>query len=230
MRDHQKNCKVYLFEHGVNRCEKCKKIFKDAEALEQHETKCSTTCPICNKELASKDTFKRHLATHDPNGAKFMCPHCGKRHYHKWELKDHLRSKHLPLAQCNDCGEMVPGGAHPKRCKAKVQQNICPYCAITIRGTGYHLKRHIQKAHLEDDDDKKMNGVPKYECSRCQQKFVLKWHAKRHVQACDAEPPAEALVPGPDDTIEADQEEKQQLREPRDDVSQQIVLDYQIQN
>ncbi|KAH3705452.1 zinc finger protein 39-like [Dreissena polymorpha] len=185
---HKRKCKNYLQSNEVNHCQKCNRVFKSPNALKTHIKNCSTKCLVCDKVFSTTETLKRHLAVHDPDGAKFECKQCDKKYYVRWELEDHLHT-HLPEAECPDCHTMVPGGYHPKSCKVRKEQrkklsHACPECGLVIKGSRYHLQRHVESIH--EGVKRPGKNEAHYECSECKMQFYYKKDANAHVASCDA--------------------------------------------
>ncbi|XP_072319459.1 uncharacterized protein [Eucyclogobius newberryi] len=82
--------------------------FLSAEALEKHleihAEQRWISCPICNKVLSSKSTFKQHLITHSKH-KPFTCSVCKHRFSQKRHFDEHMRihtgEKPLSCAKCD---------------------------------------------------------------------------------------------------------------------------------
>ena len=98
-------------------CEQCGVTLSSKGRLDHHikvmhgsyadrEHKCDF--PGCTKAFVSTTELKHHKAYHGERD--FICDHCGKSYWHKWDLVSHLRRDHKALPQlklkCKHCDEV----------------------------------------------------------------------------------------------------------------------------
>lgn len=133
-------------------------------------------CPLCEKELASKNVFQLHLRSHSGE-RPFACNLCGNAFSQKTSLTRHMRSHtgERPYP-CNQCNKRF---ADKERIKIHMRTHTgekpfaCAVCGKTFSQKST-VKRHMS-VHT---------GAKPYKCPQCEKGFAnrgnLTAHTKTH--------------------------------------------------
>ena len=143
-----------------------------------------------------------------PNQSR-ICMICGEHFQTKEKLRSHKRVHKEPWC-CKKCGKTVAGATslknHKLRCSKDVPQYLCQICNYTCVAK-YDLKRHLNihtvsptnlyscdvcdfKAEaktLLSKHVRKHTSCSKYECQKCNRKFVNKDMFEQHVADHEAQ-------------------------------------------
>ncbi|KAH7723112.1 zinc finger protein [Aphelenchoides avenae] len=180
----QKNVRFRLYnvnaeseEHAgvVFRCVTCRKVFSTAVALRDHsKTHASRkiyTCTECGRKFAFRETFARHLKTHQamasqqgqraPMTQRFYCSTCGNCFPSVEELDNHKV----------ECGNQ-DANATPE----KPKQMACVQC-----GKCFQYRRDLV-AH-----ERIHSGERPFECGLCGKKYAQQQSLTTHIKAHTAE-------------------------------------------
>lgn len=196
LKGHMKLCRKALAEKSLIRCRKCEKVFASLEAKEEHMLECKSdvfTCEICNITYTTLGSLRlHHKKQHENVEGDFVCKHCGQRFFGKYKLLEH-EHLHRPKVLCKRCGKMVhPTKRHERLCRSP-KIHHCNYCSSPIRGSVSHLKRHIQRHHMQEasivDDEQKCQSseVKKkkiFACHKCGETFMYKGWQEAHEREC----------------------------------------------
>jgi len=130
-------------------CHSCKKVFKTANALQQHkkskihqiEQPNELKCPECNKKFKDKNALNQHMVKvghkkekTDITLKKFLCPHCNKGFISKNALNQHLESKHQ---------KKIKGKSVKKKGIALFEKRTFKEKLVSFFGNIFHNKRII---------------------------------------------------------------------------------------
>ena len=144
----------------IKPCEKCGKEM-EAWKLVKHRYSCGKIadkciCNICGKEVQTTRMNMHIKVKHDPNykpepePVNQSCEICGKN-FSKSGLKQHMRSAHVEVKECDICGAKVKKLALHKKTVHLTEDQVkcrCPEC-----GKGFHyvqnMKEHRMSVHLK---------------------------------------------------------------------------------
>lgn len=160
------------------KCNYCRKSFKMVTLRNAHMANVHNQrykCDPCKKEFASRDTFRRHMRSHDSTQHKFKCDRCAYTCLHKSRMDDHMKS-HLKQKNykctwsgCDKAydlkGDLDKHIAliHTKRLNFK-----CPECPKIFQGER-NYNQHMR-----------MHKDPEFVCQFCGSKFRWYQQLKNH--------------------------------------------------
>ena len=102
---HTKLCKVDI----EFRCSKCNKIFSKLKYLNQHtktHLKSNIQCPLCDKQLKTKQNLKEHTDKIHKKGQQHVtCNICDSKFIRKSDLERHKKIHSSKLYFCNICNK-----------------------------------------------------------------------------------------------------------------------------
>ncbi|XP_076673540.1 uncharacterized protein LOC143371803 isoform X9 [Andrena cerasifolii] len=163
-------------------CDKCKKSWRTAEALEEHKVihrpDYFFECDVCHVKYKSECSLKRHkLRMHSGQESKYVCEHCGRCYKLKMDLSEHVKKIHMTAPQiCRFCGKAVKDvKAHEWK-----HQNHKRY-----REAKYNLSCHLcQKkfCHRSRLDCHLRRHEEGFRCEMCDKDFLSTKELVRHKQ------------------------------------------------
>ena len=146
------------------KCDQCGRAFSDAGNLKRHiKTKhegVRQQCPQCSQTVVF-GTLQRHIR-YAHKKETYQCPDCEKDFRSKYGLSSHVNEKHKAVPteyKCEICGE---GGFLSPQSKIKHKRS----------------KHPVEVAARE-----KVNKIPHFECSYCNEKFAKRIERDRHQNA-----------------------------------------------
>ncbi|XP_077295625.1 uncharacterized protein LOC143917884 [Arctopsyche grandis] len=168
-------------EDGKFQCNQCPRHFSCRRSfirhLERHLGIKSFFCDICQKYFAREWA---HMQTHKrPRIKRFQCDQCDKMFENRGALNVHAftHSDDKPYI-CNECGKAFKRLERleiHKKVHSNVKEYICQFCSREFR-MQKNLITHIMYKHTKER---------KYQCTRCEKRFVtgqcLKIHERRHL-------------------------------------------------
>ena len=153
------------------------KIYESKVALRKNSR---YSCVVCKKHFARLDSFKQHLASHDPasSASSSSCPECGLKFGWATSLRRHREKCHgLPCKSlslpCDQCDRVFKTKVHLKvhveRDHDKVRRHLCQICDKTFYAHN-DLVSHT-RVHTGDKP---------YKCRYCPKGFSHGSHRVRH--------------------------------------------------
>jgi KRAB domain-containing zinc finger protein len=183
-----------------------KALLRNHRDEEQHFSKTTETCKICNKHFASSSTYKFHLTTVHRNREKFECQHCGKKFGRKDNFECHVVAVHLKVKRfgCQSCNQKFGTESSMKEHAARTHGIAawkCDTCSLVFKQK-FTFKSHMLKVHGKqvssenvcllcneffqnktDLTDHKTNihGQKSWKCEQCGKVFGRKDYLNNHV-------------------------------------------------
>ena len=168
-------------------CEKCGKIFKSLDGLEQHkvthdENRKRFHCQLCTNDYTTPQALEKHiLKFHEGKDFRhFQCDLCGSKFESKSKLAHHHDIRHnkdYKGVECDLCKKTLKTvqslELHKKLVHDKERNHFCHVCAKSFQ-TPFYLKHHILAVH---------KGVKKFKCKLCEKTFAHDFGLKRHVSS-----------------------------------------------
>lgn len=93
-------------------CTDCSKSFKHFSWLQKHRKthmNLKIECTICNKQLSSTESVKRHMSVHEKKRKKkYKCQICSCKYFHESDLVYHVKTTHeqTDKIKCTQCEKL----------------------------------------------------------------------------------------------------------------------------
>ncbi|XP_071628010.1 uncharacterized protein [Temnothorax longispinosus] len=160
------------------KCSKCPNVYKSKRNLNEHllkheSIKKNFPCDTCGKIFHSHVRMRVHMLMHRSNS--LACEICRYRLSSKEALEKHHKTVHLHDYVCDICQKKI-------KCKKMLRAHIishlesqfkCPKCPNVYKSKLY-LNEHLLLKH---------EGIRKYECSICKERFGYRSHFAYHQKA-----------------------------------------------
>lgn len=188
------------------KCDICDDAFVTSYLLKTHKTRRHEAkqhrkqfaCTRCPKIYTSKETFNKHLRSHDPD-TRIACSFCGqvcltsshlKRHVNVHMRTDvcNLQSKDKPF-ECGICHKTYFNKKHLELHVVRHSQTETFSCEVCGKGfdTRYKWRRHTRRSHCEKDavqtDDPDL-----CKCLMCSKVFQTTDNLETHVRRVHEKP------------------------------------------
>lgn len=141
-------------------------------------------CPQCDYETRDKDSYKSHMAKHDPAAERFVCDVCSKKFRSKRGFTCHKRGHLGPdqLHKCFLCEFHTPQKSSwvqhlavihkvDRQGNRLLEKFKCPDCDF-VCVADHKLKVHVMRKHSTDKP---------FKCSECDYATFLKYDLDKHV-------------------------------------------------
>ncbi|XP_033745884.1 zinc finger protein 880-like [Pecten maximus] len=188
------------------KCDLCDDAFVTSYLLKTHKTRrheekqnrTRFTCDRCPKIYTSKETFNKHLRSHDPD-TRISCSYCGQVCLTSSHLKRHI-NVHTRTDFCNlqtkdkpfECGICQKKYFNKKHLELHVVRHTqtenfsCDTCDKTF-DTRYKWKRHVRRSHSERSDEKP-NEPKFFNCLMCSKVFRTNENLESHIKRVHDKP------------------------------------------
>lgn len=135
-------------------------------------------CDLCGKELATKQTYKRHLDTHSK---RYECDVCGERLSSGRSLKNHMNVRHTQdeIYKCDVCDkEFFSEPARRTHILGHDRKSIkCEFCAREFANQN-RVREHVLSCHTGTKETMSCDICKK--TFRCHMKS-LRQHMLKHI-------------------------------------------------
>lgn len=148
-------------EIPIYRCTNCAFDTYVAANMQSHIARCTKTCPICQKVLTTRYTFRTHMLQHQ-NVRNFQCATCGKQFVSKNGLDKHMLThtgeRKYMCDLCPMAFKRSDKLLRHRRLHANDDERTCKFCSKFFR-VKLALERHAMKVHgLPWDAEVKVAG------------------------------------------------------------------------
>ncbi|XP_039269001.2 uncharacterized protein LOC120343993 [Styela clava] len=152
---------ISMHHMKVFQCKHCDYQTKNSATLRRHrlakhvdQDQMRFPCPHCSYRTNFRDSFNKHLLTHDLKNARHKCPICKRDLNTRLDVKNHLLKSHTSdvtsqVQFCNICPYSCTKSSNLKQHKlthSDVKQYQCEKCNYSSR-TLIVLRKHMQKKH-----------------------------------------------------------------------------------
>ncbi|XP_067637515.1 transcription factor grauzone-like [Eurosta solidaginis] len=156
--------------------------------LKMHREPEFLKCHICNKKLASRNTYQNHMDTKHPdtNELQFVCKLCPRKFVKQYLLDYHLKSKHTTTRDhiCKTCKKgFVSAGVlkkHERNIHLNAYESVCEICGKCFKAA-HNLARHVDAIHSE-------SPRTRAQCHICNKWLKNAYTLKKHITAHSEEP------------------------------------------
>ncbi|XP_069101337.1 uncharacterized protein [Argopecten irradians] len=191
------------------KCDLCDEAFVTSYLLKTHKTRrheekqnrTKFACDRCPKVYTSKETFNKHLRSHNPD-TRISCPYCGqvcltsshlKRHINVHKRTDfcNLETKDKPF-ECGICQKRYFNKKHLELHVVRHTQTetfTCDTCDKTF-DSRYKWRRHLRRSHFDklENNDKTKEPTQFYTCTTCSKVFRTNENLESHVKRVHEKP------------------------------------------
>ncbi|OWF34650.1 zinc finger protein 184-like [Mizuhopecten yessoensis] len=188
------------------KCDICDDAFVTSYLLKTHKTRrheekqnrATFTCDRCPKVYTSKETFNKHLRSHDPD-TRISCSYCGQVCLTSSHLKRHI-NVHTRTDLCNlqtkdkpfECGICQKKYFNKKHLELHVVRHTqteyfsCDTCDKAF-DTRYKWKRHVRRSHFEKNGER-TNEPKLFRCLLCSKVFRTNENLESHIKRVHDKP------------------------------------------
>ncbi|XP_004524932.1 transcription factor grauzone isoform X2 [Ceratitis capitata] len=165
-----------------------------ADHLKSHRDPNFFKCHICNKKLASRNTYQNHMDSKHPDisDLQFFCKLCPRKFVKQYLLDYHMKSKHTTTRDfiCKTCNKgFVSAGVlkkHERNIHLNEYESVCEICGKCFKAA-HNLLRHVDAIHSEEPRTRA-------QCHICHKWLKNAYTLKKHIIA-HSEEPAEKEYP-----------------------------------
>ncbi|TGZ47394.1 hypothetical protein DBV15_00206 [Temnothorax longispinosus] len=168
------------------KCPKCPNVYKSKQSLNGHllkhegikksHLKSKFKCSKCPNVYKSKRNLNEHLLKHESIKKNFPCDTCGKIFHSHVRMRVHMLMHRSNSLACEICRYRLSSKEalekHHKTSHLESQFK-CPKCPNVYKSKLY-LNEHLLLKH---------EGIRKYECSICKERFGYRSHFAYHQKA-----------------------------------------------
>ncbi|XP_018794634.1 PREDICTED: transcription factor grauzone-like isoform X1 [Bactrocera latifrons] len=156
--------------------------------LKMHRDPDFLKCHICNKKLASRNTYQNHMDSKHPDteDLQFFCKLCPRKFVKQYLLDYHMRSKHTTTRDfiCKICNKgFVSAGVlkkHERNIHLNEYESVCEICGKCFKAA-HNLLRHVDSIHSAEPRTRA-------QCHICQKWLKNAYTLKKHIIAHSEEP------------------------------------------
>ncbi|XP_054729309.1 zinc finger protein 62 homolog [Anastrepha obliqua] len=156
--------------------------------LKMHRDPNFLKCHICNKKLASRNTYQNHMDSKHPDSKdlQFFCKLCPRKFVKQYLLDYHMKSKHTTTRDfiCKTCNKgFVSAGVlkkHERNIHLNEYESVCEICGKCFKAA-HNLLRHVDAIHSAEPRTRA-------QCHICHKWLKNAYTLKKHVTAHSEEP------------------------------------------
>lgn len=164
----------------------CGEIHEGADSYMRHliTHKLDYTCDICGLKSKYKKNILKHIQHVHQNGnvlqrrSNQKCPKegCLEIFQYKWELDNHLISRHEEKFTCHLCNKIFDCSRRHARHIRMYHNNVnCPKC-------GKVLKKGSLRKHLDMRHSNRYNNIRPFKCEICRKAFKYHPSLNNHIK------------------------------------------------